>query len=72
MIELLTVKEASQRLRTSRQHLYRLIAEQSVKGFKSDSGKYLIYATSLDAYVETCYNQYAHRLAASGGINYAE
>ena len=72
MIKLLTVKEASQQLKTSRQHLYRLITNQRIKGFKNDCGKYLIYADSVDAYVDSCYNQYAHRLAASGGTNYAE
>lgn len=72
MINLLTVKEASKQLKTSRQHLYRLIADQRIKGFKNDCGKYLIYADSLDAYIETCYNQYAHRLTASGGTIYAE
>ena len=64
---LTTVNETAALLNTTRQFVYGLISSGKIKGFKSDTGKYLIFSDSVDLYIETCYNTYTHKCVASGG-----
>lgn len=66
-LELITVNEAAALLKTCRQQIYKLINQDQLKGFKSDTNKYLIFRSSLERYVESCYNQYATRTTAKEG-----
>lgn len=67
MTSLVTAIEAAKVLRTTRQRIYRLVSSGQLKGFKNDSGKYLIFSESIEKYIEICYNTYAHKCVTSGG-----
>jgi len=68
--ELLTAKEAGEYLRTTRQHIYKLINSGEITGFKNDTGKYLIFGDSLENYIKRCYNVYAQNSVIPGGTNH--
>lgn len=57
-LDLLTVQEAAKILHVCRQKVYQAIKEGKIQAFKNDSGKYLIFKSSVAKYLETCYNNY--------------
>jgi excisionase family DNA binding protein len=74
LLDLVTVQEASKMLHICRQKIYKAIEDGRLQGFKNDSGKYLIFKSSVANYVETCYNKYNNSFdhSAKGGIGRAE
>ena len=73
-LDLITVQETSRLLHICRQKVYKAIEDGRIQGFKNDSGKYLIFKSSVANYVETCYNKYNNSFvhSAKGGIERAE
>ena len=59
-MKLLNTKEVADNLKTTRQTVYKLIQCGQLNGFKSDTGKYLVFQESLDRYIDSCYNKYKH------------
>ena len=74
-LDLLTVQETSKILHMCRQKVYQAISTGKIKAFKNDSGKYLIFKSSVAKYLEACYNQYSSNMiccSAQGGKENAE
>ena len=57
-LDLLTVQETSKILHMCQQKVYQAINEGKIQAFKNDSGKYLIFKSSVANYLELCYNNY--------------
>ena len=66
-LNLVTVAEAAKIVHMCRPKIYKLIDQQKIKGFKSDTGKYLIIRSSLADYIKSCYNEYVARTTAKEG-----
>ncbi len=57
-LDLMTVREAAQILHMCRQNVYKAIADGKLQGFKNDYGRYLIFKSSVEKYIDRCYNNY--------------
>ena len=66
-LNLVTVAEAAKIIHMCRQKIYKLIDENRIKGFKNDAGKYLIFKSSLVAYIDSCYNNHVARATLKEG-----
>ena len=58
-LNLSTATQAARLLHTSRQRVYLLIQDDKLKGFKDDTGKYLIFTSSIADYTKNCYETYS-------------
>ena len=54
-LDLMTVREAAH---MCRQNVYKAIADGKLQGFKNDYGRYLIFKSSVEKYIDRCYNNY--------------
>ena len=68
-LDLITVRDASKILHMCRQKVYKAIEDGRIQGFKNDTGKYLIFKSSVAKYIESCYNTYNSSVHSAGGGN---
>ena len=57
-LDLVSAQGAAEILHTTRQSVYKMINSQKIKGFKSDTGKYLVVKSSIANYTKQMYDAY--------------